>query len=166
MFLCGCETRRNSTNWPLESHIIFMVWTAPGKRKTSVRTHGDVTRSRAPARRATRVSFTAGPAPHARAPVIPPPSCRLQAGAHGAPPHIIRSGTAHMFLIARRVCVLFAFIISYSSITIIYIGFFTHTNTYTLHTQIRNQRARTLHTYPSSLPSAFSSFFPSFFHWL
>jgi len=134
--------------------IISTVRTVPAKH-TTVRTHGDVTRSRAPASRRTRVSFTAGPAHHARAPAIPPTSCLPQAGAHRAPTHIIRLGTAHMFLIAHRVCVLFAFIILYSFIIIIYIGFFTfHT-----HTSHAITRARTPHTYPSSLPNVFSSFF-------
>lgn len=163
MYLWNC--RRNPT-WPFESHIIIStVWTVPARRKTSVRTHGDVTRSRAPGRPCNRVSFTAGPAHRARAPIIPPPSCRPQAGAHGAPPHIfIRSGTAHMFLIARRVCVLFAFIILYSFIIIIYIGFFTHTDAYTLHRQSR-ARAHPTHTLLHSR-TRFLLFFPSFFHWL
>jgi len=163
MFLCGSKTVKRTRRLNRSKCIILFLWFERSPRNAQHPCELTVTsRSRAPARRRTRVSFTAGPAPHARAPTIPPTSCSLQAGAHGAPQQIIRSGTAHMFLIARRVCVLFAFIILYSFIIIIYIGFFTHTQH--IHTSHAITRARTPHTDPFSLPNVFSSFFPSFFH--
>lgn len=97
---------------------------SPAKHNATVWSQDDVTHPRTPTAVVTPESFLPlAPPPHALVPTVLSPTSWQQlllprtgarctsAQSVQCTAHIIRSGTAHMFLIARRVCVLFAFII-------------------------------------------------------
>jgi len=140
----------------LESHIISMVWTDPENAKRPCEL---TVTSRVSVRRPVVIPESLLPQPR------PPRACSDNSAAKLPPAGWRARRTAAHYPIGHRayvpnrpsrLCTLcfcyFVFIYYY------YLYWFFHTHKH-IHTPHAITRARTLHTYPSSLPNVFSSFF-------